>query len=57
MYFKNGSIVKGTIIEQIPNKSLKIQTADGSVFVFDMSEISKIVKEKALKGIHQYFFQ
>ena len=45
VYLKNGSIVKGSIIEQIPNKSLKIQTADGSIFVYDYSEVDKIVKE------------
>lgn len=45
LYLKNGSIIKGYIIEQIPDKSLKIQTADGRVFVFDISEIDKIVRE------------
>jgi hypothetical protein len=45
VYLKNGSIVKGLIIEQVPNKSLKIQTADGNIFFYDFSEVDKILKE------------
>lgn len=47
VYLKNGSIVRGTIIEQVPGVSLKIQTADGSVFFYKMEEIEKITKEKS----------
>lgn len=46
VYLKNGGITKGIIIEQIPNQSLKIQTSDGSVFVYAMEEIEKMAKEK-----------
>ena len=42
---KNGSVIKGTITEQIPNESLKIQTGDGSTFVYRMDEVEKITKE------------
>lgn len=45
VYLKNGSIIKGIIIEQVPNQSLKIQTADGSIFVYNISEVEKITKE------------
>lgn len=45
VYLKNGSIIKGLIIEQIPNSQIKIQTKDGSIFVFKMDEIEKITKE------------
>ena len=45
VYLKNGSIVRGVIIEQIPNASLKIQTADGSIFAYKMEEVEKITKE------------
>jgi len=48
VYLKNGDIVWGTIVEQIPGESLKIQTADGSVFVYAMNEISKIVRESVM---------
>lgn len=46
VYLKNGSIVRGVIIEQTPNESLKIQTADGSIFAYKMDEVQKITKEK-----------
>ena len=45
VYLKNGGIVRGVIIEQIPNVQLKIQTIDQNVFVFKMDEIEKITKE------------
>lgn len=45
VYLKNGGVVKGNIIEVIPEKSLKIQTSDGNVFVYTMSQIEMITKE------------
>ncbi len=50
VYLKNGSIIRGIIIEQVPNESLKIETADGSLFVFRMDEVSKITKESPKKA-------
>lgn len=49
VYLKNGSIIRGVIIEQVPNKSIKIETPDRSVFVYQMDEIDKITKEKAAR--------
>jgi hypothetical protein len=46
VYLKNGSMIVGSIIEQVPNENLKIQTKDGSVFVYPMSDIYRITKEK-----------
>jgi hypothetical protein len=46
VYLKNGSIIKGTIIEQVPNKTIKMQTGDGNIFVYDFKEIEKITKEQ-----------
>jgi len=45
VYLKDGSIIKGTIIEQIPNVSIKIKTKDGNVFNYKMEQIEKIAKE------------
>jgi len=52
VYLKNGSTIRGTIIEQVPGKSIKIETADKSVFVYKMDEIEKLAKEEnlAIKG-------
>ncbi|MCH5306002.1 MAG: hypothetical protein J1E79_05920 [Rikenella sp.] len=46
VYMKNGSVVRGTIIEQVPGKSLKIETRDGNVFVYKMAEVNKITREQ-----------
>jgi hypothetical protein len=45
VYLKNGSIIRGIIIEQQPNKLVKIQTSDGNVFVYKIDEVEKITKE------------
>lgn len=45
VYLKNGSIIRGMIIEQIPNVSLKIQTKDNSVLVYNMEDVEKMTKE------------
>lgn len=47
VYLKNGSKIRGTIIEQVPNKQLTIQTRDGSEFVYTFDEIEVIRKESA----------
>jgi hypothetical protein len=50
VHLKNGSIIRGDIIEQVPNESLKIKTADGSLFVYKMEEVAKITKEPYLNS-------
>ena len=50
IYLKNGSIIRGVIIEQVPNKSIKIETADRSVFVYQIDEIEKIAKEEKVSN-------
>ena len=45
VYLKNGSVIRGTVIEQVPNESIKIQTSDGSIFSYLMDEVLKITKE------------
>jgi len=49
VYLKNGSVIRGVIVEQIPNISIKIKTKDGNIFVLKIEEIMKITKEE----IHQ----
>lgn len=46
VYLKNGSIVRCSIIEQVPGQTIKVQTSDGSVFVYQESEVEKITKEQ-----------
>lgn len=45
VYLKNGSIIRGIIQEQIPRESLTIQTFDGTIFIFETTEIDKVVRE------------
>ena len=34
VYLKNGSIIRGLVLETIPNQTVKIQTVDRNIFVF-----------------------
>ncbi|MCX6158923.1 MAG: hypothetical protein NTY74_13170 [Ignavibacteriae bacterium] len=47
VYLKNGSVIRGTIIEQVLNESIKIKTRDENVFVYKYDEILKIAKEES----------
>ena len=49
VYLKNGSVIRGTIVEQVPNESLKITTKDGSVFICQMGDVERITKEASVK--------
>ncbi len=50
VYLKNGSVVRGTIIEQVPGVSLKLQTNDGNIFVYNIEDVEKMTKEQS-KGL------
>lgn len=52
VYLKNGGIMRGNIIEMIPEKSLKLRMRDGNVHVFTMVEIERVSKETATTEIH-----
>ncbi len=45
VYLKNGSIIKCTVIEQVIDDYIKIKTSDGSIYVYKMTEVEKIVKD------------
>lgn len=47
VYLKNGSIIKGTILEQVPDGNIKIRTSDGSVFVYEFDQVEKITRDIA----------
>ena len=47
VYLKNGSVIKGTITEQVPNVQIKIQTKDGNIFVYKFEEIEKMTREQS----------
>lgn len=47
VYLKTGGILRGSIVELAPDQYVKIETAEGNVFVYQMNEIEKITKETA----------
>ena len=50
VYLKNGSVIRGMIMEQIPGQKLTIKTADRNIFVFKIEDIEKITKEEIPAG-------
>lgn len=48
VYLENGGIVRGTILEQIPDKSLKIKRRDGKEFKYRTRDIVRITREPVL---------
>ena len=57
VYLKDGSVVKGIIVEQVPNKSIKLQTADGSLFVYQMDAVEKMAKELRMASARRRYNQ
>lgn len=45
VYLKNGSVIKGEIVEYQPNKLVKIATSDNNFFVCNIEDIDKITRE------------
>ncbi|MBX2983840.1 MAG: hypothetical protein KF843_14270 [Flavobacteriales bacterium] len=50
VYLRNGTIVHGMVIEQMPVDPIKIQTADLSAFIHRRDEVTKITKEEVVKS-------
>ncbi len=54
VYLNDGSIIKGDIIEIIPNETIKIKIIGGNVFVFQMSTVKSIKQEiESLSSVEQ----
>ena len=49
VYLENGSIIQDVAIEQTPNKSIEIETADRNVFVYQMNGVEEL-EEGLLQG-------
>lgn len=46
VYLKDGSIIHGTITEEVPGVTIKIETNDGNVFVYKVKQVEKITHSK-----------
>ena len=44
VHLKGGSIIRGIIVQQVPNKSLRIRTQGGVEMTFKMSDVLQITK-------------
>jgi len=42
VYLKNGSVIKGTLMEPDNPSQIKIKVRDGSIFVFKLDEVLKV---------------
>lgn len=49
VYLKNGSVIRGLIVEQIPDVSIKIKTYDGSLIICRMDEVLRIENGRLYK--------
>ena len=45
VYLKDGSVLKGKVVEMLPDQ-IKVQTSDGSLFVYPMNEVERVEKER-----------
>ena len=52
VYLKNGSVINGTIIEIVPEQTLKMRTPDGSIFVVSVSDVDSISKAELPSAQH-----
>lgn len=48
VYLKDGSVLRGTIIEDVPGESLRIRTRDGNVFRISYDRIDRRTREAAV---------
>ncbi len=48
VYLKDGSVIRGKIVEQIIGEHIKIELLGGSVLVYEESEVVKITREPSL---------
>lgn len=49
LYLKNGNIIHGIIVEQVPNDFVKLQTRDGNLLRFKTTEIDRMTREAVYK--------
>jgi hypothetical protein len=53
IYLKNGSIIKGRIIQIRPGDNVKFETSDGSIWIFDYADLLKFDNTDALMSFVQ----
>jgi hypothetical protein len=46
-FLKNGVVLRGALLEWVPNNHIKIQTSDSSIFLIDDNEIASVATESS----------
>ena len=54
VYLKNGSIIRGDIIEMTPDGVVKVVTSDGSLFVYPYAEVERYGKEEPVGNANNH---
>lgn len=57
IYLKNGTIIKGTIVEQIVGQSVKVKSSSGVITSYSVNDIDRFDKENAIQRDNQYLTQ
>ncbi len=47
---KNGSIIRGELIEYIPGEKTTIQTQDGNIFVFNDEDVASVIRDESTEN-------
>ena len=55
VYLKNGSVVYGSVIETIPNETVKIQAEDGLVYVYQLADVDRIVHDSTYSPVERFY--
>ena len=51
VYLKNGSVIRGEIIEMVSGETVKIMTTDGNVFVHAFADVERFSKERPVSAV------
>ena len=51
VYMKNGEIIRGNIIEMIPERTVRISLDNGCVFIRDYADVERFAKEPAIRTV------
>jgi len=52
VYLKNGSVIRGILLELKPSESLKIRTSDGKTLTYPLNEVDRVTKEEHVYTIN-----
>ena len=50
---RNGSVIRGVIIDRVPNESIRLQTSDGNIFAFSYDEIQTLGREVGGRNVQR----